>query len=109
PSPPATVAPASGAPVLAGVVALGDFGGGEGQAAVAAQMGHWAASHRVDALVTTGDNVYPTGEPELYASELDAPSRQLRATRHLWATIGNQTVRAGHGEAESASTGLTSL
>jgi len=87
-------------------VAFGDFGGGEAQAAVAAQMKRWADAHRVDALVTTGDNVYPTGEPQLYASQLDAPYRDLRASRPFWATLGNHDVGAGHGAAELAYLGL---
>ena len=120
PAPPASVAAPSptttgpppdapAGPVISGFVAFGDFGGGEAQAAVAAQMGRWGAAHRVDALVTTGDNVYPTGEPQLYASELDAPYRELRATRPFWATLGNHDVGAGHGAAELAHLGLPAL
>jgi acid phosphatase len=95
--------------VVSGFVAFGDFGGGAAQYAVAAAMGRWAAGHRVDALVTTGDNVYPTGEPSLYASELDAPYRSLRAGRPLWATLGNHDVGAGHGAAELSFLNLPSL
>ena len=101
-----STAPPAAGPAIAGFVAFGDFGGGPGQAGVAAQMRHWASGHRVDALVTTGDNVYPTGEPQLYASELDAPYQELRATRPLWATLGNHDVGAGHGAAELAHLGL---
>jgi hypothetical protein len=95
--------------VVSGFVAFGDFGGGEAQQAVASAMGKWATGHRVDALITTGDNVYPTGEPSLYASELDAPYRSLRATRPLWATLGNHDVAAGHGAEELAHLGLPAL
>ena len=101
------VAPAADGPVVSGFVAFGDFGGGGGQAAVAAAMTKWAASHRVDALVTTGDNVYPTGEPSLYTSELDAPYRSLRVGRPMWATLGNHD--AGHGAEELAHLGLPPL
>ena len=94
---------------MSGFVAFGDFGGGGAQYAVATAMSQWAAGHRVDALVTTGDNVYPTGEPTLYASELDAPYRALRARRPLWATLGNHDVGAGHGADELAYLGLPSL
>ena len=97
----------AGEPVVSGFVAFGDFGGGGAQYAVASAMTKWAANHRVDALVTTGDNVYPTGEPSLYASELDAPYRSLRAGRPMWATLGNHD--AGHGAAELAHLGLPPL
>src|ERR1051325_10106740 len=44
---------------MTGFVAFGDFGGGPAQGAVAATMLQWVRDgHRVDALVTTGDNVY---------------------------------------------------
>src|SRR5205807_1444221 len=95
--------------VLSGFVAFGDFGGGPGQPAVATQMGRWAESHRVDALVTTGYNVYPTGDPALYKIQLDEPYRNLRATRPLWATLGNHDVALGHGAAELAHLGLPAL
>jgi hypothetical protein len=72
-------------------------------------MGGWAAGHRVDALVTTGDNVYPTGEPALFGAELDAPYRGLRATRPLWATLGNHDVASGHGGEQLAHLGLPAL
>ncbi|HEV8628510.1 MAG TPA: hypothetical protein VG034_29110, partial [Acidimicrobiia bacterium] len=48
---------------MSGFVAFGDFGGGPAQGAVAATMLQWVRDgHRVDALVTTGDNVYDFGE-----------------------------------------------
>jgi hypothetical protein len=56
-------------PVLSGFVAFGDFGGGKDQRAVAAAIGRWvAAGHRVDALVTTGDNVYDDGDPRQFGA-----------------------------------------
>jgi len=43
--------------VVSGFVVFGDFGGGQAQHAVVTAIGRWvAAGHRVDALVTTGDN-----------------------------------------------------
>src|SRR3712207_8850626 len=58
------------------------FGGGPAQGAVAAAMERWAASHRVDALVTTGDNVYTDGHrSEEHTSELQ--SRQYLVCRLL--------------------------
>lgn len=79
-------------------MAFGDFGGGSAQPAVAQQMTAWAASHHVDALVTTGDNVYPDGDPSRYPAQLDAPYAQLRQARPLWLALGNHDVQAGHGE-----------
>ena len=85
-------------PVVSGFVAFGDFGGGAAQQAVAAAMERWAADHRVDALATTGDNVYNVGEPEKYAAQLDQPYKTLRATRPMWISLGNHDVAGGHGD-----------
>jgi Calcineurin-like phosphoesterase len=85
-------------PVLSGFIAFGDFGGGKNQLAVAAAMERWvAAGHRVDALVTTGDNVYEDGDPRQYRAQLDEPYGQLRRTRPMWVTLGNHDVEGGHG------------
>ena len=80
-SPSSTATAQTPAAVRSGLVALGDFGGGPAQPAVARAMERWAADHRVDALVTTGDNVYDRGDPELFAAQLDKPYRRLRAGR----------------------------
>ena len=72
-------------------------------------MERWAAAHRVDALVTTGDNVYERGEPELFAAQLDQPYQELRRTRPLWATLGNHDVSAGHGAEQLRHLGLPDL
>ena len=94
---------------LAGFVAFGDFGGGLQQGDVAAAMTRWAATHRVDALVTTGDNVYDYGEPRFFAAYLDEPYRELRATRPMWVTLGNHDVVKGYGAAQLAHLGLPAL
>ena len=98
PAPSASVSRAAG--VRSGFVAFGDFGTGDAaQRAVARAMETWARTgHRVDALVTTGDNVYPDGSPSLFASRLDQPYRILR--RPMWITLGNHDVQNGHGTAE---------
>jgi hypothetical protein len=72
-------------------------------------MEGWAATHRVDALVTTGDNVYERGEPELFAAQLDQPYQVLRRRRPLWATLGNHDVTAGHGAEQLRHLGLPDL
>jgi 3',5'-cyclic AMP phosphodiesterase CpdA len=111
--PPITVAtlPASPPGPVSGFVAFGDFGGGPAQGAVAAAMERWVADgHRVDALVTTGDNVYDFGEPRLFRPYLDEPYRNLRqGGRPLWVTLGNHDVAHGHGAKQLAHLGLPSL
>lgn len=108
-SAPPTTAPSTTPPATGGFVAFGDFGGGAGQSGVAAQMERWAGGHAVGALVTTGDNVYPDGNPSLYASELDAPYATLRSSRPMWVTLGNHDVQAGYGADELRHLGLPDL
>jgi tartrate-resistant acid phosphatase type 5 len=108
--PPSRAAPAPDGKVIAGFVAFGDFGGGDAQYDVARAMERWVADgHRVDALVTTGDNVYENGEPEKFRAQLDEPYRELRRSRPLWVTLGNHDVRAGHGAAQLRHLGLPDL
>jgi Calcineurin-like phosphoesterase len=106
---PATLEEEPTGQVRSGLVAFGDFGGGDAQPAVAGAMERWAAGHRVDALVTTGDNVYQRGEPGKFAAQLDLPYRELRRTRPLWATLGNHDVRDGHGADQLRYLGLPGL
>jgi Calcineurin-like phosphoesterase len=109
-APPASRQAAPGGKVIAGFVAFGDFGGGDAQYEVARAMERWVADgHRVDALVTTGDNVYNNGEPEKFAAQLDEPYRELRRGRPMWVTLGNHDVRAGHGAAQLRHLGLPDL
>ncbi len=99
-----------GGPVLSGFVAFGDFGGGRAQYAVAGAIARWvAAGHRVDALVTTGDNVYDNGDPRRFRAQLDEPYRELRRTRPLWVTLGNHDVKGGHGPEQLGYLGLPPL
>jgi 3',5'-cyclic AMP phosphodiesterase CpdA len=93
---------------MSGFVAFGDFGGGSAQGAVAAGMLQWVREgHRVDALVTTGDNVYDFGEPRYFEAYLKAPYRALQNTgRPMWATLGNHDVSAGHGAEQLKFLGL---
>jgi hypothetical protein len=108
PSPAA--APAPSGKVVSGFVAFGDFGGGDAQHEVARAMERWAADgHRVDALVTTGDNVYNSGEPEKFQSQLDEPYQQLRRGRPLWVTLGNHDVKNGNGPNQLRHLGLPDL
>jgi 3',5'-cyclic AMP phosphodiesterase CpdA len=78
---------------------LGDFGAGtKAQAQVARQMARWAGRHRVDGIVTTGDNVYPDGSPDLYQRVLRDPYAKLGVP--MWAALGNHDVQGGHGMEE---------
>jgi Calcineurin-like phosphoesterase len=109
PAPSTTATAAPRGSVRSGLVAFGDFGGGPAQAEVARAMQRWAAGHRVDALVSTGDNVYERGEPSRFAAQLDQPYQALRRTRPLWATLGNHDVSAGHGADQLRHLGLPDL
>jgi acid phosphatase len=106
PATPSTLEDGSAGPVRSGFVAFGDFGGGPAQHAVAEAMERWTVRHRVDALVTTGDNVYERGEPERFAAQLDRPYAELRRSRPMWVSLGNHDVAAGHGAEQLRHLGL---
>jgi hypothetical protein len=73
-------------------------------------MERWVdTGHRVDALVEAGDDVYDTGHPSRFATALDAPYADLRATRPLWVALGNHDVVAGYGDEQLAYLGLPDL
>ena len=66
--------------------------------------------HRVDVLVTTGDNVYDFGEPRFFEAYLKAPYRALQNNgRPMWATLGNHDVARGHGAEQLEFLGLPPL
>lgn len=102
PPPPASVADS-------GFVAFGDFGGGPGQFDVAHSMGRWSSHHRVDALVTMGDNVYDFGEPQNFKGQLDDPYAALRRSRPFWVSLGNHDAARGNGPKQLAYLGLPAL
>lgn len=97
------------ADTVTGVVVIGDFGGGPAQGEVAAAMERWSQDHRVDALVTTGDNVYEQGEPEKFAAYLREPYEDLLDGAPMWATLGNHDVQGGYGDQQLAFLGLPAL
>lgn len=116
PASPGTTTTAAGATTTttapgpdAGFVVFGDFGGGPRQDDVAAAMERWAQDHRVDALVTTGDNVYDFGEPSEFEAQLDEPYAELRRDRPMWVTLGNHDVVRGHGDEQLDHLGLPPL
>lgn len=97
---------------MSGFVAFGDFGGGPAQGAVAANILQWVRDgHRVDAIVTTGDNVYDVGSPTLFDAYLKAPygALQTGGQRPMWATLGNHDVVSGHGAEQLAFLHLPAL
>ena len=92
PSPPTSTVP------IIGLLAFGDAGSGDAtQRQVAAQMETWASSHRVDAMLEAGDVVYPDGAPSRFNDSIDAPYATLRASRPLWAALGNHDVMWNNG------------
>lgn len=100
--------PSASERATSGFVAFGDFGTGNArQREVADAMLRWvSAGHRIDALVTTGDNVYPDGDPALFRTRLDEPYAALRVGRPMWITLGNHDIRGGHGADQLRHLGL---
>ncbi|MGH2831100.1 MAG: metallophosphoesterase family protein [Actinomycetota bacterium] len=83
----------------ASVVVLGDFGvGGSSERRVALAIRDRAASRRLDAVVTTGDNVYPSGHPDAFQNAWERPYGWLdRAGIPVVASLGNHDVRTAAG------------
>ena len=76
-------------------VVIGDFGtGGADQYAVAEAIRGWAEAHPVDALVTTGDNIYQNGRPDRFDEAWHRPYGWV-AERDIEvvAALGNHDVR----------------
>lgn len=92
------------APEAFSFAVIGDFGtGGEAQKAVAQRMCKWRKNHPFDVVITTGDNVYPDGDPSLFRSEFVRPYRCLR--RHgvqFHASLGNHDAMTDGGDKEVA-------
>lgn len=101
-SPSVTRTPETSVPLtdaIAGFIAIGDFGGGEGQQSVADQMLRWKkAGHRVDAIVTVGDNVYDHGEPSKFADQLERPYAPLGVPMYI--ALGNHDIDTRGGRPE---------
>lgn len=94
PSPPATGTPD---PAAARLVVIGDFGTpSDEQRAVAGAI---RAERRVDALVTTGDNVYPDGHPADFAGAWEEPYGWIGERGvTVVASLGNHDVRTDGGD-----------
>jgi 3',5'-cyclic AMP phosphodiesterase CpdA len=84
------------------VAAVGDFGtGGDMQRAVAGQMCGARKTLRFDRVVTTGDNVYDSGDPDDFALKFFEPFECLfDAGVQFRAVLGNHDVQTAGGAAE---------
>jgi hypothetical protein len=92
-----------------GLLVFGDSGAGDQtQVRLADGMTDYAAGHQVDALVTTGDNVYPDGNPARFPATLDRPYADLRDDHPLWVTLGNHDVEYADGRDQLKHVGLPS-
>ena len=80
-------------------VVIGDFGtGGTSEVAVASAIRTWVSSHSIDALMTTGDNVYERGAPSSFDDAWRRPYGWLvRAKIPVYATIGNHDILTRRG------------
>ncbi|MBI4260779.1 MAG: metallophosphoesterase [Actinobacteria bacterium] len=93
---PATI----GAPDRVHLVVIGDFGSGTAdEMAVSAAIRDWTDGRPIDALVTTGDNVYEDGHPD----EFDRAWRQPYGWVEergipVIASLGNHDVKTDDGE-----------
>lgn len=81
---------------------IGDFGSGDLQeGAVADAVRRWAGRHPVDALVTTGDNVYESGAPAEFDAAWTQPYGWVnRLGLPVVAALGNHDVATRDGAPE---------
>jgi Calcineurin-like phosphoesterase len=80
-------------------VVIGDFGtDGEPQRAVASAMCELHDRARFEDVVTTGDNVYPSGHPDDFQEHFEDPYECLTERGVVWhATLGNHDVKTAGG------------
>ncbi|MDQ3767263.1 MAG: metallophosphoesterase [Actinomycetota bacterium] len=86
------------APAVA-VAVIGDFGtGGAGERAIAGEVRAWTAAVDADALVTTGDNVYPAGHPRQFEAAWTIPYGWVaEQDMPVIASLGNHDVKSAVG------------
>jgi 3',5'-cyclic AMP phosphodiesterase CpdA len=79
---------------------IGDLGTGRSkQAEVAAKMCRWRRKHPFDRVITTGDNIYPDGSPELFARKFYEPyACLLNNGVRFHASLGNHDIHTDNGE-----------
>jgi 3',5'-cyclic AMP phosphodiesterase CpdA len=80
-------------------VVLGDFGNGsQAELKVAGAIDDWTDAHPVNALVTTGDNVYESGSPTRFAEAWEGPFGWVSVEGiPVVATLGNHDVETQGG------------
>lgn len=81
---------------------IGDFGtGDENQQAVADRMCSWRDNHGFDLVFTTGDNIYPDGDPSRFEDEFYEPYDCLLSNGvSFHAVLGNHDVKTDNGRPE---------
>jgi hypothetical protein len=80
-------------------VVIGDFGsGGQAELKIAGAIDRWTDAHPINALVTTGDNVYESGAPARFDEAWHGPFGWLSAEGvPVVATLGNHDVETQDG------------
>ncbi len=83
---------------------IGDFGSkDDAEGGVADRLRQWADGHRIDGLVTTGDNVYEDGGPQDFQAAWSGPYGWVDDRGiPLVAALGNHDIGADGGRAEMA-------
>jgi 3',5'-cyclic AMP phosphodiesterase CpdA len=80
-------------------VVIGDFGSGDAaEYQVAAAIRSWSEGHPLDAVVTTGDNIYEDGDPDRFEEAWLRPYGWVgRQGIEVLAALGNHDVRTAEG------------
>ncbi|MFN2389163.1 MAG: metallophosphoesterase [Actinomycetota bacterium] len=92
------------APVETRFVVIGDFGTGRTtQHRVGETMCSWRVTHPFDLVVTTGDNIYPDGDPSRFQNRFKEPFACLleRGVRFR-SSLGNHDIVTDNGRGEIA-------
>ncbi|HVF53091.1 MAG TPA: metallophosphoesterase [Actinomycetota bacterium] len=81
---------------------IGDFGTGlTDQQEIAERMCSWRRDRPFDTVITTGDNIYPDGDPELFDPNFFDPYRCLLSRGVEWhASLGNHDIITDGGQPE---------
>lgn len=99
-TPAPTQKPPSRAPVRFAVI--GDWGAGtDAQYELARRMCRWREKHPFRLVFTTGDNIYPSGEPENFEENFFRPYKCLRDNGvRFRAVLGNHDIGTDNGQPE---------
>lgn len=103
--------PAAIEPGLVRIAVAGDVGdSGTRLARTAAAISRAAGPYGYDGLLLLGDNVYPSGDPQLLRETVLDPFAALLASgTELMAIVGNHDVRRGNGPRQMAALGMDGL